>query len=70
MNDVSQIDPSKVAGGLHKFAGQYVVLSTKNEVVGSGHTYREATQKAKGRQDVVLFTVPEADMGLAPSLSA
>lgn len=66
MEKIVDIDPSKVKGGLHKYAGQYVVLDTSNKIVGSGSTYREATKKTSGRKDVALFSVPEADVVLIP----
>ena len=65
---IVDIDPSKVKGGLGKYAGQYVVLSTDNEVVGSGATYKDATRNVneKNRNDVAVFPIPEADTDIAP----
>ena len=66
MKNITDIDPSKVSGGLHKYAGQYVVLSTDNKVVGNGRTYREALRGVVSRGNIALFPIPEADIGLAP----
>ena len=66
MENIRDIDPSQVKGGLYKYAGQYVVLDISNNVIGSGTTYQEATKKVLGRKDVALFAVPEADIVLVP----
>lgn len=67
MKDIIDIDPSKVAGGLHKFAGQYVVLDTTNTVVGSGDTYKQALKNVDSkRTDVAVFSIPQADVVLIP----
>jgi hypothetical protein len=63
---ITDIDPSKVKGGLNKYAGQYVVLSTNNEVMGSGATYKDATRNLTNKDDVAIFTIPEADVDIAP----
>lgn len=63
---IADIDPSRVKGGLNKYAGQYVVLSTNNEVLGSGATYEDATRNLSKKDDVAIFTIPEADVDIAP----
>ena len=63
---IIDIDPSKVKGGLNKYAGQYVVLSTENEVLGSGVTYDVATRLISRKDDVAIFIIPEADVDIAP----
>ena len=65
---ITDIDPSKVKGGLSKYAGQYVVLSTQNEVMGSGATYKVATRSVneRNRNEVAVFPIPEADTDIAP----
>lgn len=65
-NDIATIDPSKVSGGLHKYAGQWVALSVAHKVVGSGRTYQEVIKNIKGMAGVALFPIPEADIALAP----
>ena len=67
MKDILDIDPSKVSGGLHKFAGQYVVLDTTNTVVGNGVTYKEALKGVDSkRTDVAVFSIPQPDVVLVP----
>ncbi len=66
MEAIHKIDPSKVKGGLHKYAGQYVLIDTSNKIVGSGSTYKEAVKEASERKDVAIFSIPEADMLLVP----
>ena len=63
---IIDIDPSKVKGGLNKYAGQYIVLSTENEVLGSGATYDVATRLVSRKDDVAIFIIPEADVDMAP----
>ena len=63
---IIDIDPSKVRGGLNRYAGQYVVLSTENEVLGSGATYDVATRLISRKDDVAIFIIPEADVDIAP----
>lgn len=64
--DINTIDPSKVSGGLHKYAGQWVALSTDHKVVGNGRTYQEVMKTLKIKEGVALFPIPEADIALAP----
>ena len=65
-DDITTIDPSKVSGGLCKYAGQWVALSVDHKVVGNGHTYQEVVKNIKRKGGVALFPIPEADIVLAP----
>ena len=63
---IADIDPSKVKGGLGKYAGQYVVLSTKNEVLGSGVTYEDAIRGVSENSNIAIFPIPVTDVDIAP----
>lgn len=65
-DDITTIDPSKVPGGLYKYAGQWVALSVDHKVVGNGRTYQEVVKTIKKSGGVALFPIPEADIALAP----
>ena len=67
MKSILDIDPSEVKGGLHKYAGQYVVLDIENNLVGSGYTYKDALKNVdQERKDIAVFPVPQADVVLIP----
>lgn len=65
-NNIITIDPSKVSGGLHRYAGQWVALSVDHKVVSNGRTYQEVVKNIKRSEGVALFPIPEADIALAP----
>ncbi len=62
---ITTIETEKVKG-LEQYAGQYVAISTKNEVVGSGATYTEVVASAGARKDFALFAIPKLEFGFAP----
>ena len=67
MQTISTIDPTAVSGGLHQYAGQYVVIDAGGEVVGHGYTYPEAVAGvAIDRTDIAVFSVPVPDVVLTP----
>jgi hypothetical protein len=60
---ILDINPTLSKTKLHVYAGSYVALNLKNEVVGSGKTYAEATKNIKkGSTNIAVFSIPKSDV--------
>lgn len=64
--DLSKIDLAALADRLESYEGKWIAISEENEIVCSGATYAEVTEKLQDRDDVVFLKVPPLEYTLTP----
>ncbi|MGH9463569.1 MAG: DUF5678 domain-containing protein [Vicinamibacteria bacterium] len=69
LRDFRKIDLSKL-GDLHRYVGQWIAISARNEIVSHSRTYTETVKGVENPREMVLFKVPRAGMlAVTPLLS-